>query len=153
MNKTETDIMNPKLKSISRIDHKHTHGWYVRVKWKHENRSRFFADLRMGGRQTALAAAILWRDEQEREVKKPRTERAVMSITSRNKTGVPGVYRRENGFVVTYSPLPRQKRQRLFSFREYGSAKEAFAAAVKFRESAHGYALANFGQPQIKLAE
>lgn len=51
---------------ISRIDHprKRTYGWYVRTYNGSETRvSRFFSDMKYGGRAAALGAALTYREE------------------------------------------------------------------------------------------
>ncbi len=83
-----------KHKGITRIDHpaKRTFGYFVRVTWNKQRRSKFFADSVDGDRLAALGAAIDWRNEAERELGKPRTERQVIGV-SRTDTGIVGVRR------------------------------------------------------------
>lgn len=40
-----------------------THGWQVRVSFQGRRRTKFFADRKYGGREEALAAAVVYRDE------------------------------------------------------------------------------------------
>jgi len=40
-----------------------THGWQVRVSFRGRRRTKFFADRKHGGREEALAEAVLYRDE------------------------------------------------------------------------------------------
>ena len=58
--------MKSKYHGISRIDSKHTHGWYVRV---YANGgvfvSKLFSDRLYGGKQKALENAIKYRDHNE----------------------------------------------------------------------------------------
>lgn len=81
-----------KHQHISRIDQesKRTHGWYVRVRFKGENHSKFFSDLLHGGRDRSLLTAIAWRDSKEKEIGKPRASGKIFSV-SRTNTGVVGV--------------------------------------------------------------
>jgi hypothetical protein len=53
-----------KHKDISRIDQesKRTHGWYVRVSFQGKEHSKFFSDKKNGGKESALLAAITWRN-------------------------------------------------------------------------------------------
>jgi hypothetical protein len=135
-----------RYKSISRIDHpkKNTHGWYVRVAFKGEIHSRFFSDSSHRGKRQALQAARSWRDEQERALGKPRTERSVTGLSPRNRTGVIGVRRTTKArtrdgrkvspvYEVTWRPTSGQLRRTTFSIRKYGQA-EAFRRACAFRK-------------------
>lgn len=83
-----------KHKGITRIDHpaKRTFGYFVRVTWNKQRRSKFFSDSVYGDRLAALAAAIEWRNATERELGKPRTERQVIGV-ARTSTGIVGVRR------------------------------------------------------------
>src|SRR5687768_14368326 len=67
-------------KGISRVDYlkRNSHGWYVRVPWKGEIHGKFFSDSANGGRETALAKAVRYRNRLEKELGKPRTDRIVM---------------------------------------------------------------------------
>ena len=82
-------------KGISRIDseQKKMHGWYVRVRLNNETRAKFVTDRQHGGREEALAAAVVVRDELERELGKPRTDWVVVGHNPRNRGGVAGVRR------------------------------------------------------------
>lgn len=67
---------NP-VKGVSRYDseEKRMHGWQARVQWDGEAAYKRFADGVYGGPEEALEAAIEWRDETEKELGKPRTEK------------------------------------------------------------------------------
>ena len=82
-------------KGISRIDsvQKKMHGWYVRVRYNKQTRSKFVTDRQHGGREGALAAAVTCRDEMERELGKPRTDWVIVGHNPRNPLGVAGVRR------------------------------------------------------------
>ncbi len=58
--------MNKKLKGISRIDSRSTHGWYVRI---YANggvfTSKLFSDRQYGSKEKALKNAIAWRDHNQ----------------------------------------------------------------------------------------
>ncbi len=64
---------------ISRIDHRATHGWFVRLGWHTTRQGKrprfvsFFPDLRHGGKRRALAAAQIWVKHVLRRGKPPRT--------------------------------------------------------------------------------
>ncbi len=134
-------------KSVSRIDQeiKGTHGWYVRVGFRGEWRVKFFSDLQFDGREGALAAALEYRDEMERELGKPRTDRVVPATRPRNNTGVLGVsrvekpFRDRNGrlqtrpvFEVTWTPEPNVIQRTSVSINKYGE-KEALRRALQLR--------------------
>lgn len=126
-------------KNITRIDHpaKRTYGFFVRVRWKGQNRSRFFSDKKHGDRLAALTAAIDWRDATEQELDKPRTERLVIGQPRSSNTGVVGVRRRTEGhteymeatWVNEQGTLSRTR----FSIARYG-VKGALRRAQKARE-------------------
>jgi hypothetical protein len=127
-------------KNITRIDHpaKRTFGYFVRVCWKGERRSKFFSDKRCGDRLGALDAALQWRNQVEREMGKPRSEHQVVGWSSRNTSGVLGIRRRIKGgynvFEVTWrSPEGRTHRTSV-SIDRYGE-KEALRRAKQIRRS------------------
>jgi hypothetical protein len=139
--------MAKRLKSISRIDQpeKHTHGWYVRVHFKGKEVSKFFPDKLHKGKNKALANALVFRNETEEKLGKPRTDRPVI-MRRPKKRGVVGVretvYRTRNAegearespvFEVTWNPEPNVVRRTSVSIRKYGK-KEAFRRAVELRK-------------------
>jgi hypothetical protein len=65
-----------KRRCISRVERptKHTFGWFVRVQFGNQVRSKFFSDRTHGGRDAALEQAIRFRDRAERDLGKPRTD-------------------------------------------------------------------------------
>ncbi|MCG8347393.1 MAG: AP2 domain-containing protein [Chloroflexales bacterium] len=128
-----------KYKSITRIDHpaKRTHGYFVRVQWAGERRSKFFSDKKCGDRLSALADAISWRDATEQELGKPRTERQVVG-KARNDTGIVGVRRRKKGgkevFEATWVVEGNRLGRTSFSIEKHGekgALKKAIAARLK----------------------
>lgn len=137
-------------KSISRIDipNKKTHGWYVRVWYKGKMHSKFFSDKLYDCSEEALEAAVQYRNEIERKIGKPRTERVVITYSPRNKTGVVGVrrIRKRTGayhpetneprysevFEVTWQHKPNMVRNTSFSIEKYGE-EEAFRLACELR--------------------
>src|SRR5689334_8326976 len=108
-------------KGISRIDQpsRNTLGWYVRVMFDGKQVAKFFSDKSHGGRKKALDAAVRYRDEAEKQLGRPRTDRQVISRQTRNTSGIVGVQRRtktvrtKDGeqvvnkyYVVTWNPEP-----------------------------------------------
>jgi len=136
-----------KYKSVSRIDQeeKHTHGWYVRVRFRGSEVSRFFNDKRHGGKRKALAAAVEFRDETERRIGKPRTDRFVVQRDATRKSDVVGVRhvvkftctesgetRAHDVYEVTWSPEPNVVQRTSVSIRKYGK-REALRRAIAIR--------------------
>jgi hypothetical protein len=125
-------------KNITRIDHpaKRTFGYFVRICWKGERRSKFFSDKRHGDRLGALDAALQWRNQVEKEMGKPRTEHQVVGLSRRNTTGVLGVRRRVKGgypvFEVHWRGEDGRTHRTSVSIDRYGE-KEAFRRAKQLR--------------------
>src|SRR3954452_21309238 len=88
-------------KGISRIDQedRNHHGWYVRVTFGGQKHSKFFSDSKHGGKEAALEASVVHRDQIEKDFGKPRTDRQVAPKTARNTSGVVGVRRRSRALV------------------------------------------------------
>lgn len=124
-----------KHKDIARIDQedKKTHGWYVRVRFQGVTHCKFFSDLKSGGRQVALDAAISWRNAKERELGKLRTDRQIVTITTGN-TGVVGVLFNEklNRFDVSWVGPDGKQGKTSVSVKKHGREK-AFELAKQIR--------------------
>jgi hypothetical protein len=126
-----------KHKNLTRIDHpyKNTHGYFVRIMWKGEKRSKFFSDSVHGDRLGALFAALEWRDRTEKELGKPRTERQVLGTTY-SASGIPGIRRiRENHteyYVATWTTSTGKMRRTRYSINRHGE-RGALALAKKAR--------------------
>jgi hypothetical protein len=135
-------------KGISRIDHegKHTHGWYVRVCFDRKMHSKFFSDASNGGKEKALKKAVKHRNDLEKQLGKPRTDRIIVVSNQRNTTGILGVQRTLKGiqarggdplaravYEVTWSPEPNVLRKTSFSIEKYGE-EGAFQKAVELRQ-------------------
>lgn len=153
------DQMPPHYKSISRVDQapKRMHGWLVRVHYRGEQRSKFFGDKRHGGKPEALDAALAFRDEAERQLGKPRTDRVVVGSSPRSTTGVQGVHRiikteqTASGGVsirpvyeVTWSPAPGVIKRTSVAITKHGEA-EALRRAIAIRQQKEAEMLANNG--------
>lgn len=134
-------------KSISRIDtpSKRTHGWYVRVYFNRTMHSKFFSDSIYGGSDEALQEAIRYRNELEKKIGKPRTDRHVVTSSPRNQSGVIGVQRKikrsktrhgkiseSEVYEVTWNPEPNVIRRTSVSIDRYGE-DEAFRRACQIR--------------------
>lgn len=128
-------------KSISRIDQEErkTHGFFVRVCFNKKIHSKFFSDKRCGGRHKALMKAQAWRNETERKLGKPRTDRVIVAredTTSVRRALVSrGRKAKNKGLVyeVTYSPEPNKICRTSFSIKKYGE-EGAKKMALEFRK-------------------
>lgn len=134
------------FKGISRIDTKDTHGWNARVYFKGRSYSKLFSDNLWDGREVALDEAIYWRDQKERELGKPRTNRVVVMRNPRNRSGTIGVCRKlkkyikrgkcytEDVYEVTCTPLAgRGSKKTSVSVRKWGE-EEALKRAIAIRK-------------------
>jgi len=101
--------MPNKQKGISRIDQesKGSHGWFGRVAFQKQVKSKFFSDKKHGGSDQALALAISWRDKTEKDLGKVRSNMRIDTVSraksNKTKTGVIGVSFNEkcNRYEVT----------------------------------------------------
>lgn len=136
-------------KGISRIEQpeRKTVGWYVRVTFNGQQRSKFFSDHVHGGKEKALVKAIEHRNQVEIELDKPRTERLVIAHNSRNRTGIMGVRRKtktiktkdgdrvvSNVYEVTWNPEPGRLCRTWVSIDEYGEEAALRKACAIRRE-------------------
>ena len=123
-------------KDIARIDQltKKTYGWYVRVRFQGKNHSKFFSDGKHGGRNAALLSAIAWRDNTEKKIGKPRTDRHIVTL-SNTVTGVVGVRLNEklNRYEVSWVNKQGKQGKTSVSLRRHGKQK-AFAMACEIRQ-------------------
>jgi hypothetical protein len=106
----------------------------VRVVWKGQRKQAFFADAKYGDQLGALAAAIDWRNQVERELGKPRTELPINNAPASN-TGVEGVSRTQRAGLpilqVTWYENGRMRRTSI-SITRHGE-EEALRMAQQFR--------------------
>ena len=133
-----------KMKGISRIDSRSTHGWFVRIYRDGQTHSKMYSDQLWGGKQTALQAARKYRNEYER--KHPQTYAATrirMRPQCNNTSGVVGVSdthdksktgEKQPCFSVSWRPRKNVVRCKKFYYHDFNSREEAFATAVKFRK-------------------
>nr|WP_052295019.1 AP2 domain-containing protein [Oscillochloris trichoides] len=125
-----------KYKNLTRIESspKHRPGYLVRVTWAKKTYTKYFADVAYGDRLGSLAAAVEWRDQVEREVGKPRTNRPAIGVAYSN-TGIVGISRTTKAgkpiYQVTWYEDGKQRR-RVFSIELLGEQK-ALKAARKVR--------------------
>ena len=134
-------------KGISRVDHekKHAHGWLVRITFRGEKHQKFFSDLAEGGKRASLKAAITWRNQTEKKIGKPRTERKIAVVSPRNRSGFVGVRKSMKAmtrdgkklgpvYEVWWFPKPGQIRKTSVSIYKYGQ-KEALRRALALRRA------------------
>lgn len=122
-------------KDISRIDQEsnRSHGWYVRLRFLGKTYSKFFADRKCGGKNSSLLAAIAWRDDTEKKLGKPRTDRHVVTV-SNTKSGVVGVRLNEKlgRYEVSWVNIEGKQGKTSVSIAKHGK-KGAFKRACKIR--------------------
>ena len=123
-----------RLKSISRIDSKDTHGWFVRVRFQGQEHRKFFSDSKHGNKLAALVAAKQFRDDLEVQLGKPRTERMVITQNKRNRSGVVGVRRREFPAFEVQATIKPGKVKKVIIPIENGDEQAAFEKACRVRQ-------------------
>jgi hypothetical protein len=119
-----------RYRNITRFDYGSTHGYFVRLSWKHDRRSKFFSDTKYGDRLAALAAAIAWRDSTAQEMGKPSgkaASRKDLGIHRRVKDG-------RDVYEATWYEDGRHRRTS-FSVRKHG-LRQARALAIEARARA-----------------
>lgn len=123
-----------KAKGVTRIDDpgRHGVGWYARVVYRGRTFSRYFADGAHGGTRKAFQKALAWRNETEKVLGKPRTDRTVAAVGRRSRTGVQGVYQQNKSIVVAWTSKPGQLQRKFISIDKYGR-EEALRRAVELR--------------------
>ncbi len=134
-------------KGVSRIDspQKRMHGWYVRVRFDNETKSKFLSDKVYGGTEAALQKAVECRNELEREMGKPRTDWVIVGKNPRNPNGIAGVrravkkYKGKDGTIylnevyeVSWNAGRDKKGRTSVSIKKYGEAA-AFRRACGIR--------------------
>jgi len=125
-----------KTKGILRIDDpgKHGVGWYARVTYMGQTFAKYFADLSHGGTRKAHEKAVQWRDETEKAIGKPRTDRMFAAAGARSETGILGVYEQNGKYVAAWTPKRGQTRRKFFSINKYGE-QEALRKAINYRRA------------------
>jgi len=136
-------------RGISRIDSPTSGvGWYARVTFQGKTHSKYFADGVHGGTEPALKKAVRWRNAKEKEVGKLPGVRQIPTLPASSRTGVKGVYRSKNSYVVAWSPKKGKLVREFISIREFGD-EGALDRAVKLRrkreKEAYGRALTPTG--------
>ena len=126
-----------KHKGISRIDQeiKHSHGWYVRLRFKGKQYSKFFSDTKNGGKNLSHLLAIEWRNKTEKKLGKIRTNKHIVTLSS-NGTGVVGV-RLNNKLLryeVTWVNEQGEKGKTSVSIAKHGKRKAFFRACAIRRD-------------------
>jgi hypothetical protein len=132
-----------KYPGISRIDSGNTHGWFVRVYRKGKTHSKFYSDLKYGGKGKALKLALDERTRLNKRLGPPATKGLrVMTRNANNTSGVIGVSKTSKKsptgvirsyYTVSWRPEPNLARNKAFSIDSIGE-KKAFELAVAFRK-------------------
>ena len=135
MKADEQHSATKKHKDIARIDQesKCSHGWYVRVRFQGETKSKFFSDKKYGGREKALALAVEWRNNTEKKIGKIRTDKHLVTV-SNSGTGVVGVRLNEeyNRYEVSWVNAEGKQGKTSISIRKHGK-ETAFIKACSIR--------------------
>jgi len=130
-------------KSISRIETEKHCAWYVRIYFEGAYVRKTFSDTVYGGQESALREALQWRDEMERAMGKPRTERSVRKKTVVDERDI-GIHRRTAKHVkrgkiyyrdiyeVTWTPQPGKVSRTTVSVTKHGE-QEALKMARAIR--------------------
>ena len=139
---------SPEWRGISRIDYKHTHGWFARIYLKGKRvKSKLFSDGQYESREDALEKAREWRDRKKSELSpedRPTKVRYLTKPPKNNTSGRVGISKTFTRskvdknqklvcFSVTWAPTPGKPKNRSFFFNIYGSEEAAFNAACEFR--------------------
>ncbi len=121
-----------KFKGISRIDQPDngTVGWFGRITHEGKRYSKYIADASNGGKRAALRKAVEWRNETERTLSRPRTDRQLFTPASGSR--VRGVYRYKDHFIVAWSENPGVLLRELIPIKEYG-VEGARLRAIRLR--------------------
>lgn len=131
-------------KSISRIETEKHSAWYVRIYFAGAYVRKTFSDAVYDGQENAFREALQWRDEMERRMGKPRTERSVRKKTVVGNQEEIGIRRRlakhvkrgrtyyRDIYEVTWTPEPGKVGRTTISVNKYGE-KEALRMARAIR--------------------
>ena len=142
-----------KMKGISRIDSRDTHGWFVRKYREGKTYSRFFSDSRYNSKTKALTAAKEYRAKLDEKFPPPETTAYRNMAQKNSSTGVVGVsetfMRSRSGkkipcFCVSWRPQKGVSKSKKFSIPTYGR-ETAFEMAVQFRKEREAEMLENQG--------
>ncbi len=136
-----------RLKSISRIDGQKVKGWYVRVRYQGQEHRKLFSDNKYGNKLSALVEAKKYRDELEVSLGKPRTDRVVVSVHKRNRSGMIGVRRREfPAYEASVCIAPGKTKKVIVPIKD-GDEQAAFAKACLVRQQM----LEKYYQPESQV--
>ena len=133
-------------KSISRIETLKHNAWYVRIFYQGAYVRKTFSDTIYGGKDNALVEAVAWRDEMEKQMGKPRTDR---SVRKKNlaEDEYAGIHRRmlkaknrkskeyeRDVYEITWSPEPGKVSRTTVSVSKHGEEKALEMAKAIRRE-------------------
>lgn len=146
------DYEQQNLKGISRMDFDNTHGWFVRIYHRGSTHRKLFSDSIHGSQDSALNAAIAYRDEYLRKHHIDDLPFFTFPMKS-NTSGVNGVsetfHRSRNGrkipyFSVFWAPKRNKRRNKRFYIHHYDSRENALQAATAFRKEKEQEILARY---------
>ena len=137
-------------KSISRIETLKHAAWYVRIYFQGAYVRKTFSDTVYDGKDNALQEALAWRDEMEKAMGKPRTDRSVRKKNVAEGQDI-GIYRRKAKHVkrgrtyyrdiyeVTWAPEPGKVWRKTISVTKHGEEKALEMARAIRREKEREY--------------
>jgi len=140
------------LKSISRMDIRSTHGWFVRIYYRGKTHRKLFSDSIFGSQEASFQAAIAYRDGYLQRHQIDDLPFFTYPMKS-NTTGVNGVsetfHRSNNGRKIPYisvfwAPKRNQRRHKRFYIHLYDSREDALQAATAFRKEKEQVILARY---------
>jgi len=138
-----------KLKNISRIDSKNTHGWYVRIYLNGKVfAAKLFSDKICGGKDKALKYAVLYRDHNQMvaDLQRSTTRRKIrkpffINPSRNNSSGIVGVNevhttirgRKVHYIQATWSEDGKPKSKK-FYITKLRDKNESMKEAIKLRK-------------------
>lgn len=120
--------MRPKW--ITRMNYRSTVGWWVRIVWRNQTHSRFFADRKNRGSERALRFAIRWRNQWLAEHDRP-AKRRILAAPRHRWAGT--TIRKDGQIMGFIYPRVGVCETKSFSFAKYGK-RRAMRLALAWRQ-------------------
>ena len=113
------ELFTGDLTNISRIHYERSNGWQVRMCRQGESHSKFFSAKRFGGVETALQAALQYRDQLRKLA--PKKARSANSVRLGRNDGI-SFNSKLQCWVAQWMECGKRK-SRKFSVRKYGHVR------------------------------
>ncbi len=150
----ETKLKAKKLKNISRVDSKNTHGWYVRIYLNGGVfASKLFSDRICGGKDKALRNAVLYRDHNQmvadlQKTSNRKSRKPIFDKPAKNNTsGIVGV----NEVHTTIRKRPVHYFQATWSEDYNAKSKKFYITANRTRQEAFELATALRKSKEVEI--